>query len=820
MIPQGTLRVPQGTLRVPQGIFRVPQGTRRYSPLVLGTLAENSGANTSVGTLSISAPGKIVTWSLTDDASGTFVIGGAKSNEVLLGWAQLDYSVTTSYSITARATLSDGVSVTTTTRDFTYLILISPSTTPAQTSNIPLIAADFRHGVSTSGSSITSVAAAWSATGGPLTGVVANQPALTTNGPSGQSYCRVSAGQYFTFTSTGAISAFDYHFVIGPQTLGGTAIILLAKNSNAQSFIQLSHNVTDYDRLTIRDDSAGASTNITLSSPFRVGYIQYGRITFDGTTLTVYRNGTSVGSSAAASGHTWTFSQMFRINALANSAPFYFGACALYTAVQSAGDVTALKAWFEPWRRQRRYVASAGSDSNDTPWLQATPLLTAAFGANGNYLAAGDSPLFSRGDKWVNDQILLASPGTVGNLIIVDAYGTGAAPKFYGCDQYAGTITAVGDGTYTTTIGGAPTFNGMWVQNDTTVYSRIGMTGKPYEFTRMKNQATSNDDSYQYSAGSLTFRCHAGIDPTTVPVYISTGSAATGNTGVQTSQTYTAIRNLDIRFSFQEGFVVGGGTNGYGVNLNCAWNLDDGADNGTLYSSTMFGNGPGLVSSGSGDGYSSHATQASLVWHCWMQNNLLGNVDNLSQANVTVDGCWLEDGGFEFCALNDTAIVGSMIALNNVVVMTDRSTNGNAFEMQAGTGTVLTAYNNTIICKTSSKFGKTGINAAAGGTGHTAKWNIIYGFGLGISAGAAHTLLEDYNNFFANLTDASGAGLTSGGHSFVGDPLFSSLANQDYTLQAGSPSIGTAVGSAQTQDAAGRQRPLLTNPNIGAMEYT
>lgn len=75
------------------------------------------------------------------------------------------------------------------------------------------------------------------------------------------------------------------------------------------------------------------------------------------------------------------------------------------------------------------YFSQAGNDSNtglttSDPWKT-----TAKFRSS---VAAGDTALFNRGDTWDNDTAS-ASGGLLhvaGNNIIVDAYGTGAKPKF------------------------------------------------------------------------------------------------------------------------------------------------------------------------------------------------------------------------------------------------------------------------------------------------------------------------------------------------------------------------------------------------------
>jgi len=76
------------------------------------------------------------------------------------------------------------------------------------------------------------------------------------------------------------------------------------------------------------------------------------------------------------------------------------------------------------------YVSSStGRDSNSgtsagTAWQTIAKV-------NGQTFQAGDSILFQRGDVW-NESLVPPSPGTAGNPIVFDAYGTGAPPNLTG----------------------------------------------------------------------------------------------------------------------------------------------------------------------------------------------------------------------------------------------------------------------------------------------------------------------------------------------------------------------------------------------------
>lgn len=800
--------------------------------LSAATIAENSGANTSVGTLSVTAPGASVTWTLTD-ATGTFVIGGPKSDQVVLGWTQLDFAVTASYSITASAIATDGKGRTSAALTKQFTVSVTASTNPGATSNLPILGIDFRHGVSVSGSSITGVTQSWGGTGSALTGVAAAQPTIGNNGPATQPYCQFAANQYFTYTSTGALSAFDFYCLIAPTSTN--TINVLAKNNNAQSFIQLKHAsaTNGIDQINFRDDSAAAATAVTLSPAMIVGTIYLLRIKFDGTNLVVYVNGTQACTSAAASGHTWTFSQFGRINAIAATGTFYIGAFALYGAVQSAGDLTALTAWFEPWRRQRRFTSSStGNDASVTPWLQATPLLTIAQSANVAYLRYGDSPQLLAGDVWTGDPVATATSAlTIGDYIVIAKYGVGANPIVQGVAAFAGLWTfvssAAGISTWTAALASDPTFGSIKTGTAATQVTLFDRPGNPYLYTIIagRSLATAGGFSYTWSAGTISLALLDGMDPNTYEIRLPQAAA----NAIGLSLSGAPWRCFDIESMFWQTFGArpSGTVNGTQlIRCTTSWNFDDGVgpnQNCDGYYHQSFGNGSGVHSSGHGDGWSQHGTSICTVYAGWFENNDLGGIRPEQYAFTTADRCYIKGNYNDVQQLSQgTGSSGGGITItNSVIVVTSASQNGYAIDFIGGAAgaktQLLIAYNNTIVNAQGAVGTTIGINLTeAGATGNLAEWNIIKGFQTGIKVAASIALTEDYNDFYLNSFNTAGAGtITAGGHSITTDPLLAA----DYTLQAGSPCIAGATGSAQTIDMSGRQRPKNVTPNIGAMEY-
>ncbi|CAG0934614.1 hypothetical protein TFLX_03588 [Thermoflexales bacterium] len=79
------------------------------------------------------------------------------------------------------------------------------------------------------------------------------------------------------------------------------------------------------------------------------------------------------------------------------------------------------------------------------------------------------------------------------------------------------------------------------------------------------------------------------------------------------------------------------------------------------------------------------------------------------------------------------------------------------------------------------------------------------------------TVYEDYNLFFNNITNT--VGVTSGGHSLIGDPKFVDLLHGNYHLQSGSAAIDHGVDAGIYTDLDGNPRPFGVGFDIGAYEF-
>jgi parallel beta-helix repeat protein len=79
------------------------------------------------------------------------------------------------------------------------------------------------------------------------------------------------------------------------------------------------------------------------------------------------------------------------------------------------------------------------------------------------------------------------------------------------------------------------------------------------------------------------------------------------------------------------------------------------------------------------------------------------------------------------------------------------------------------------------------------------------------------SVTEDYNLFFGNITNT--VGVTSGGHSLVGDPRFVDLLHDNYHLLSNSPAIDHGIDAGVYTDLDGHPRPFGPGFDIGAYEF-
>jgi uncharacterized repeat protein (TIGR01451 family) len=92
--------------------------------------------------------------------------------------------------------------------------------------------------------------------------------------------------------------------------------------------------------------------------------------------------------------------------------------------------------------------------------------------------------------------------------------------------------------------------------------------------------------------------------------------------------------------------------------------------------------------------------------------------------------------------------------------------------------------------------------------------SIFSNFAVGISRTAGAIGTEDYNLYSAVGAPTAG-GVTSGGHSLVGNPAFRNPSVGDYHLAFGSVALNAATNAGVATDADGDPRPIGPGPDMG-----
>jgi predicted outer membrane repeat protein len=169
-------------------------------------------------------------------------------------------------------------------------------------------------------------------------------------------------------------------------------------------------------------------------------------------------------------------------------------------------------------------------------------------------------------------------------------------------------------------------------------------------------------------------------------------------------------------------------------------------------------------------------------------------VDNASAAN----------GGALYHSFGSGSLVNALFAHNTAVRQ------GASVYIYSSTVSVL---HNSLVGM--SQPGAAAIYVNSGSMGVTNTIIASYTVGISRTTGAVS---EDYNLFF-NTPAATLGGVTSGGHSFSGNPVFAGPAQDDYHLRASSAAIDQGVNAGIAFDVDGDPRPLDGGFDIGFDEF-
>lgn len=199
--------------------------------------------------------------------------------------------------------------------------------------------------------------------------------------------------------------------------------------------------------------------------------------------------------------------------------------------------------------------------------------------------------------------------------------------------------------------------------------------------------------------------------------------------------------------------------------------------------------------------------------------------DNCASNNNGVDGVGADGDGFSWHN-SSTGIIRNSSAHNNmksavahvetaqVEMFNNRfthDTNG-TIPLVYLQGTNHEFYNNTLASKAQTGYGI----SIVGTTTAAIHNNIVYGFSTGIAAETTNNVTNDFNLVY-NYATAAYSNLTAGSGALSSDPLFTSLAGSDYTLQSSSPAINAGTDTSRTTDKDGNS--IEGAEDIGAYEY-
>lgn len=429
------------------------------------------------------------------------------------------------------------------------------------------------------------------------------------------------------------------------------------------------------------------------------------------------------------------------------------------------------------------------------------------------------------------------SPGAAGTYI--GAYGSGAAPQFFGSSQIAvSSFTKVGN-----------------------LYSLSSHTYDPFTLALVDSSGNATKLLMTTNSGTVSAADPAvegewtwfpGTHATPNVLKFFTAATITGyqvevpqsgaaRTGIAFTANNCGLNGINIRYWSGSGTTVGG-NNMLWTNVVSSYNGGDGIDANqaskdfVVTGCTANYNGQRRgAGNGPGDGFSAHSGGGQFATGTIERSTFIGNtqtgVGNQAGCQVTTRYCYFGDNQNDLFVYNVAdALIGSHTFEYNVIVHTSLAMswyNTNGVAGSANEATAITVRNNSVyyaaavnlataaaqfsgfttlldsnairMAGTCSWFGWC-IQSGANLTKLTSTKNSINGFGSGIWQLIAST--------FTNPTTETGL-LTT-------DPIFTNGPAGDLTLQSGSPCIDSGSSWGQTQDYTGKA--ITGTPDRGAFE--
>ena len=500
------------------------------------------------------------------------------------------------------------------------------------------------------------------------------------------------------------------------------------------------------------------------------------------------------------------------------------------------------------------YVANAGNNANagtdsGHPFAFSPGMVGCDSACAGVTLAAGDSVLFNRGDRW-RDTLTPTKSGVAGNPINFGAYGTGANPIISGSDQLF-SWAAEGNAYYSSTATNQPgsilvdgssrlTANVVskaslvpgqwfWEPSDHHVYVRLvgdsPPSGHVVESTQRRFGIDNNKQYLTFSnisvfgATSVGYYENGGIHSvlTSVsstfsdnvgmlvrgafPTYTNCTASHNLGHGIETGNASTSahdviLKNPTTQFNGSSGMLIAGTV---GVTIN-------GGDSSFNGSASVEGNGIDVSSTGGVNAQDIIVNNFNGHDNKGQGFDAVGDNHPSGAVSITITGgsYYSNTGGPLLCS-------GIRLDTNtsNSIVQYVRSYSNQSAGIVLEDG----AHDNKVTYNITYRNNNGITHSNNPGTGDVYYGNVAYanttdGFAVSIgtnpaiiennifmnngangyqSDGGAH--IVDYNIVFSNL-DGNYSGISKPTHDINADPRFVNASGSDFRLQSGSPAIG------------------------------